>query len=194
MQKFSLLQAFSTLRSCRFTRRRQTLQHTLIPQSSMRRQTMQQCCDHSYCRLMQNCSCTLSPSDLQRCFCSASRRPRRHREPRAPRFRPARTLSRAAPRRARLRGSAPPGPTPRPAAAPRPSERRRPPAARRGPAGTAEDRPRAGGQGPARRRRRWSWWPAATSRSSSASPRGPESPGRLPPILPTMPTPLPCLQ
>lgn len=70
MQKFSLLQAFSTLRSCRFTRRRQTLQHTLIPQSSMRRQTMQQCCDHSYCRLMQNCSCTLSPSDLQRCFCS----------------------------------------------------------------------------------------------------------------------------
>lgn len=70
MQKFSLLQAFSALHSCRFTRRRQTLQHTLIPQSSMRRQTMQQCCDHSYCRLMQNCSCTLSPSDLQRCFCS----------------------------------------------------------------------------------------------------------------------------
>lgn len=65
-----MFRKLTALHSCRFTRRRQTLQHTLIPQSSMRRQTMQQCCDHSYCRLMQNCSCTLSPSDLQRCFCS----------------------------------------------------------------------------------------------------------------------------
>lgn len=37
---------------------------------SMRGQTMQQLCDHSYCRLMHNCSRTLLPSALQWCLFS----------------------------------------------------------------------------------------------------------------------------